>query len=327
MKQKISNQLVTGIFVIGFLFTSNSIFADEIKIEFCNSCTTDSHFIQAGEIAALNTFPVLTEGSQQVLVINPSSETMRMVEVTREAISSQDGFGGEFWSTTSAVTYLDPAIKTQALDAIHGVKDFKAEIKDENAADLDFGVVPIDSAADLIGSGDGIDFVRDTFGRALANRITDGWLKQIKWQAISLAARVANKFLGESLSSFAVTVHFADGTEITVKIAEVLIDIDDGGISFEVAVLEATATGPGLTVIPSTLAGFAIAFANEFTGGPDYLSNLGDLVVRGGGRVDRRQTGGSCTASMECEDKGVDENGNPLIECRLVLPKDELRCY
>lgn len=328
MKQKIlANQLVVGMFVIGLSFASNSTFASEIKIDFCGVCTTDTHFIQAGEIAALNTLPVLTEGSQQVLVINSATEAMRMIDVTREAISSQDGFGGEFWSTTSTVTYLDPSIKAQALDGVRGVKKFFAEIKDENASDLDFGTVPIDSAADLLGGGDHADFVRGTFVNALNNRVTQRWDSQIRLELLEFANRVANQFLGQAIASAGkITVNFDDGTSIDVDISKVFRDIDDGEISFELTVLTSTASGPNLPLIPSTLAGFAAAFANTFTGNPGFIGNLGDLFVRGGGRVDRSRTGGSCTGSMQCEDKGVDDNGNPLIECRLVLPKEALRC-
>ena len=322
---KIPKRLCLGAAFLTTMLFSASSFANEIKIKFCDSCSSDGQFAQSGESAALTTVPFLTEGFQEVLVINPINETMRMIAVTRETISTTDGFGDEFWSTTSEVSYLNPNLKTQALDAVQGVKSFMAEIQDEHARDLDFGVVPIDSAADLLGTGNGADFVRDTFAQALNNRITDGWVNQKKWDLLAFANRVANKYMGVSVTAGSIKVQFNDGTEITVKIAEVLED-EDGDISFELTVKTSTATGPGLTVLPSTLDAFLIAFGNEFSGNPDYIDNLGDLIVRGGGRVERSLTGGSCNASVECTDAGVDENGTPVVDCRLVLPKEELSC-
>lgn len=307
------------------MFFSTSVFADPAKIRFCESCGSDGQFAQAGESAALSMIPVLTEGSQQILVINPATESMRMIKVTREMIGSSDGFGSDFWSTTSELTYLDPDLKTQALNAIQAVKSFKMEIQDEHARDMDFGVVPIDSAADLLGEGAGPDFVRDTFAQAVNNHITDGWLNQRKWDLAAFANRVANEFMGASVTSGSITVQFNDGTQIKLLLARTLED-PEGDISFELVVLTSTATGPGLMIIPSNLGAFLIAFGNEFSGNSDYLGNLGDLIVRGGGRVERSPTGDSCTGTLQCKDAGVDAKGNPRIECRLVLPKVELRC-
>ncbi|MFO7762132.1 MAG: hypothetical protein R6V61_00190 [Wenzhouxiangellaceae bacterium] len=322
---KISKHLCAGAALLTMMLFSATAVSDEIKISFCDSCSSDGQFAQAGESAALSTMPFLTEGQQEALVINTTNETMRMIAVTRESISTTDGFGDEFWSTTSEVTYLDPNLKAQALDAIQGVKSFMADIQDENARDLDFGVVPIDSAADLLGTGDGADFVRDTFEQALNNRMTAGWRNQITWDILSFASRVANQYMGQTVTGGAVTVHFEDGTQVTVEIIEPLNDTD-GDITFNLVVDTSTASGPGLTVIPSTLGAFLIAFGNGFSGSPDYIGNLGDLIQRGGGRVERYRTGGSCTGSVDCVDDGVDENGNPKLKCRLVLPKEELGC-
>lgn len=321
----ISKKTGAGAAFLAMLLFSASTFANEIKIKFCDSCSSDGQFAQAGESAALTTIPFLSEGSQEILVINPGSETMRMITVTREAIGSTDGFGDEFWSTTSEVAYLDPNLKTQALDGVRGVKSFMAEIQDENARDLDFGVVPIDSASDLVGTGDGADFVRDTFAQALNNRITEGWVNQKKWDLLAFANRVSNKYMGVSVTSGSITVHFDDSTEITVEVSKVLED-EDGDISFELTVETSTATGPGLTVIPSTLEAFLITFGNEFSASADYVGNLGDLVQRGGGRVERLRTSESCTGSLQCRDAGLDENGKPTLDCTLVLPKAGLSC-
>ncbi|MCA1777888.1 MAG: hypothetical protein LC637_00475, partial [Xanthomonadaceae bacterium] len=62
------------------------------------------------------------------------------------------------------------------------------------------------------------------------------------------------------------------------------------------------------------------AFGSGFSGNPNFIENLGDLIQRGGGRVERLRTGDTCTGSVVCTDAGADGAGNPVIDCRLVLP-------
>jgi len=324
----------------------------DAKVTLCKYCNSNA-FSNAAETAAMQQAPRLEEGRQFVFVVDVGTDEIRYYEVVREyvqicrddaAAATQSGaiinpddpaptFPDCFSNWLTSSTQLPPPADAVAelRTAQQEVEKFVAEVQDFDLGELDLGVIPIDSVTDLIGeSSNSHDtaFLRGAFENAVASKYFDSWVDRAFATIGDLAVRFVNRFITDpSIETVnATTVHFPDGTTIDVLVIKIVRGDLGGFKGVRVKVDTASAQGPGLSSIPTTPAAFLTALANGIAGDPQYLINLSDLFVRGGGRVDRSRSGGSCNAFMQCEDAGVDANGNPLVECRLVLPKEELRC-
>jgi len=327
----------------------------DVKVTLCKYCNS-SAFSNAAETATMRQAPRLEEGRQFVFVVDVGTDEIRYYEVVREyvqicrddaaaatqsgAIINPDDPGPTFpdcfsnWLTSSTQLPAPADAVAELREARREVDKFAAAVQDFDLGELGLGPIPIDSATDLIGPVAGPPnphnpaFMRAALQNAVANQYFDTWLDRAFSEIGDLAIRFANMFITDpSITTISsTTVHFPDGTTIELVITTIVRDEFGGFKTVRVKVDTASAQGQNLPWIPTESGDFLSFFRNGFTGNPLFLNNLGDLIVRGGGRVDRSRSGGSCNAFMQCEDAGVDANGNPLVECRLVLPKEELRC-
>jgi len=325
----------------------------DTKITLCKYCNS-SAFSNAAETAAMQQSPQLQEGRQFVFVVDVGTDEIRYYEVVRESVricredaataqssmiidpddpgpTLPDCFSN--WVTSSTQLAPPAAALAELQLAREQVRKFVAEVQDHELGDLDFGGVdlPIDSAVDLLGNstfGHDTAFLRSALEGAVANVFFETWTDRVISALLDLGARFANTFLADPsiLNLNSATVHFPDGTSIELDVVAIVRDELSRFKTVRLKVNEASARGTDGSVIPTTPGAFGTAFGNPGVGNPMYLSNLSDLFVRGGGRVDREETGNSCSALMQCWEAGVDANGNPILKCRLVLPKRELRC-
>lgn len=342
--------LSVAIFLILAAYGAGAVEGDA-KVTLCRYCNS-SAFSNAAETAAMQQAPRLQKGRQFVFVVDVGTDEIRYYEVVREYVQicrengatarsgvviDPDDPGPTFpdcfsnWITSS--TQLPPPAEAVAelRAAQQDVEKFVAEVQDFDLGELDLGVVPIDSAADLIGestSSYDTEWVRNTLENAVGDQYFDSWTAILGAALSSLVDRFVNTLLANpsTLNLNRTTVHFPDGTSIDLEITAIVRDFEGRFKGVLVKVDVASARGPGFDPIPATPGAFLMGFANGYAGDPAYLGNLADLVVRGGGRVSRSRSSGSCAAEMQCRDAGVDAEGNPLVECRLDLPKEELEC-
>lgn len=316
---------VTGPFLAVGLFAACAVNAIEpdAKVALCKGCSA-SAFGNIAEAAAIFFTPRLEEGRQFVFVVDVGSDEIRYYEVTRENDESN-------WEVFSTQRAAPAAAVAELRTAQQEIQQFVAEVQDFDLTELDLGVIPIDSATDLIGDSSishDTAFLRGALQNAVADNYFNSWTNIVGAVLGDLAERFANTLIANPsiLTLNSTTVHFPDGTSVELEITAIVRDELGRFKTVRLEVNVASVQGPGLDPIPTTPGAFLTALANGIAGDPAYLSNLSDLFVRGGGRIDRSPSGDSCNAFMQCRDAGVDAKGNPLIECRLVLPKEELRC-
>lgn len=314
--------------------------ATETKVAVCKDCS-DFDFRRSAELQAVNYPPFLEQGIQDVFVVDYRTEDIRYFEVERYLDGSCDSTGSgsegdlvepwmEVWITMSTEKTAPSAELTEIRGVLATAKDYAAEIQEFEAGDLDFGLYPIDSATDLVGQ-DGVppnphdvSQYRQAFVNELSDAMADSMWERVYWSAQSLASAAWNKFLGEVAKAVNVTTVFGDGTEITVSVKNIVVDESGQITGFTLEIVDGSAGGPGADPLPDSGANFVDLFATPFTGSPQYLENLSDLFVRGGGRTERLG-GGSCTGEFECFYRQNDD-GDWEPWCRLTVPKDELSC-
>ena len=306
--------------------------ADDTKVALCEYCRS-SDFRGAAEVAALSEPPRLVEGTQNVFVIDIQTDEIRYYEVVRESIeicqspndagASTMSFGPVIdpdepgpeipecfsnWVMSSTQLAPPPAQLAEIRGALDEVDKFLADIQDIEASDLDFGAIfPIDSATDLIGP-DGtapnyyeVSARRQTFMNAISNDMTDTWLERVYWEVQSVAGAAAGKYLGQFAQAIVVTVNFADGTQISVRLTALLKDENGNITGFEMEIEPGSALlDDGITPLPVSAGGFIDHFGNPFTANPSLISNLSDLFVRGGGRVRTGPSSGGCSGTIMC---------------------------
>ncbi len=117
-------------------------------------------------------------------------------------------------------------------------------------------------------------------------------------------------------------VEFPDGSTLEFEV-ELSRDVQTGEVKLNFTAVPGSAQSPELSFIPIDPAEFPVLLGNEIFGDGRFIEGLGDLFVRGGGRLDRDRSGGGCTGRAQCWTE-IDEEGNERERCRVILPKKEL---
>ncbi|MCA1780248.1 MAG: hypothetical protein LC637_12960 [Xanthomonadaceae bacterium] len=298
---------VATAFLLFGCFVHAAAWADEPKTALCNTCSTGSQFGQSAEIAATSTWPILTEGSQEVYVVNPMTNVVRFFVVTREFIGETVGFGDGFWSTTTSPAAGDPERERVISGGVSAVQNFVAQLAQgvfisELSIDLPSAidlVGPEDSSAGLARTGLN-NSLRDFMRVALSNTINDfvgapaGSLRDVLQVVVDIALKVLA--FGQQ-----VTIEFDDGTKIRVIVKEILAEMDGQGgiegVDFVVEVDAKSAQGPGLPGVPSGPGQFG---GFTFEGDSRIVDRLTELANRYGIPVTPPGGGSTCTI-MECD--------------------------
>lgn len=337
-----NNHFVSGpLLALGVVALSGNVVAAETKVTLCKQCT-EGQTISAAQTQALLYPPELVQGTQFVYVVDTVTDQIRYFQVTRDVQESScsDGGGG-----TSSDPFIDPCMDvwyTLVSEAsppaaeLAGIRDaneefdkFRQEIQEFDLDELDMGIVPIDSATDLIGPTSGAPnphdpaLMRTALENALSQRVAESWWARRLTEVNQVIEAFLNTLVEVTLPQF-ITVNFPDGTEIEVKIISGKKDESGNFSGLILEVVAASASGDQLPAIPTTADGFVNFFQNGFSGNSMFIENLSDLFVRGGGRVERDQSGGGCTSTWECFYRQNDKGGFDPV-CRVTAPKPELR--
>ena len=289
---------------------------------------------------ALLAVPRLDQGIQLVYVLDDSSEQVRLFEVNREAVNSCDGastepLGGcaEIWNTSAMQLTAPSGDVARIQEAVRSYKRFAADARTQDASELPLDRFPIDSAADLIGPAAGPPsdhdpaYLRGVFENAISNAMNDTWREVRSRETLDLGSQVWARLVGERRGLETIVVNFSDGTRIEVDVENVKWE-NGNVVSFSLKVDISSAVGPGLPQIPGTPSGFmqGPAANGGLVGNLAYIKNLADLFVRGGGRVDYKETSGSCQSTFVCYYVQDSDTGVWERRCEVRAPKPELNC-
>lgn len=335
----------------GLVFSAPAISA-ETKVAMCEYCNSQA-FRNTAEVIALQESPRLNEGVQFVFVVDIGTDEIRYYEVVREYIETclssteanstmssgsiidpdnppdfPDCFSS--WVTTSTQLAPPAGQLAEIRGALEEVDKFLAEIQDMEARDMDFGsIFPIDSATDLIGP-DGtapnnynVSARQQTFMNAVSNAMLDSFWERAYWDAQSAASAAAEKYLGERAEVIVVTVNFENGTEISVKLINLVRDENGSVAGFEMEIQPGSALhADGLTPLPESAGDFSDQFGTPFFTTPPLARALMDLFVRAGGRVVPGPSTNDCSrGTVMCWD-----NPDGTRECQPSYPDPQLGC-
>ncbi len=346
--KKLMNPMM-GVSLLLTLFGADA-FAGVEKVALCKFCNS-SAFRNAAEVTALSEVPKLEEGSQYVFVFDVGTEEIRYYEVVREYIQTclQNG-----QATTSSLTgpILDPDLppppdcfsswvtsSTQLTPPASTVVElraereeidkFIAEIQDVDLEELNLGIVTIRSATDLIGprsDSHNPEFLRGNLQNALSNKFTDTLLNRAILEAGNLLSQFWTKVVSDPGGITSITVNFPDGTKIEVEVIDRVKDENGNikGLKLKVDVTSA-ALDDVFAQLPVDPTDFINPFQNGFEGDSRLIENLGDLFVRGGGRLTRNRSGGGCRSTIVCIVDIDTETGETGPRCETNEPEDQLR--
>jgi hypothetical protein len=205
---------------------------------------------------------------------------------------------------TSSTQLTPPADELSELrEAQEAFDKFVQETQDFELSELPIGIIPLDSATDLIGPGSAShdpQAFRNALQNALSTKIFDVW-EQSDYPSLS---NIGQKMFGEQLdfeNMDSITVTFPNGTSIEVEVEGIVHDEFGNFKGLKLKVDTTSAAGDDqVPSIPTTAAGFISFFQNGYTGDPAFVENLSDLFVRGGGRVITGPSTGACTATIMC---------------------------
>lgn len=279
----------------------------------CNHCYSDASFKHQAEQTSLANRP-LFEGLDYVYVINVSSEDVRHFEVHRwveydpepysHSRSSSEGetLSYNYGPARAEAIELpgDPSILASIDQAIGVSKNFSSQVTQGISSD-DLGL-PFDSAIALIGPETSPAGLHRNALKNMLHQHFNAILQTLMISVTDLAHRFVGKFLSESSAEFLknVTVEFPDGTEVQVKIEEIL-DSLDGDVGFEFHVRVETISGPGLPAAPLNPGQFA---GFRFSGNGVTVAELINLALLYNIPVSQAGGGGGGPGEMECEVDG-----------------------
>ncbi len=331
---------------------SMPVCSTETKVALCEYCNSAA-FRNAAEVIALEESPRLQEGVQFVFVADIGTDEIRYYEVVREYVETclerdkadakrsrgpvlDPGDPPDFpdcfssWVTTSTQLAPPATELAEIRGALEEVDKFLAEIQDMEARDMDFGsIYPIDSATDLIGP-DGtapnyynVSARQQAFMNAVSNAMLDSFWERAYWDAQSAASAAAAKYLGERAEAIVVTINFENGTEISVKLINLLRDENGSVAGFEMEIQPGSALhADGLTPLPGSAGDFIDQFSSPFFTTPPLARALMDLFVRAGGRVVPGPSTNDCSrGTVMCW-----TNPDGKEECQPSYPDPQLGC-
>src|SRR6056297_254991 len=322
------------------------------KVTLCEYCNSQA-FRNAAEVIALQESPRLQEGVQSVFVVGIGTDEIRYYEVVREYVETclerdkadakrsrgpvlDPGDPPDFpdcfssWVTTSTQMAPPASQLAEIRGALEEVDKFLAEIQDMEARDMDFGsIFPIDSATDLIGpDGTSPNFYnvsarQQTFMNAVSNAMLDSFWERAYWDAQSAASAAATKYLGERAEVIVVTVNFENGTEISVKLINIVRDENGSVAGFKMKIQPGSALhADGLTPLPESAGDFSDQFGTPFFTTPPLARALMDLFVRAGGCVVPGPSTDTCSlGTVMCW-----FNPDGEKECQPGYPDPQLGC-
>lgn len=335
------NRFVATLAATALLLAANAANSVETKVAICHQCS----YAQAVSIAqdeAQQSLPRLQQGETQfVYVLDTQTRQVRYFEVTRDVDESDCASGSgsgagvlidpctDVWYTMVTEVAPEPDVVDLLQETDAKFDAFRQEIQDFDLSELPIGVLPLDSATDLVGPATGAPdphepaLLRQGLENALFDAFASSWAQRRLTETMFVVKALVNQFLDLELPPFT-TVHFPDGTEVLVRIVTAVVD-ENGNFEGVIVEIELSSIqGPQVPSIPSGPNGFITMFGNGLTGNSLFLESLGDLFVRGGGRVERNRSGGGCTSTMECFYRQNDEGGfDPW--CRLNEPDPQLR--
>ncbi len=300
------------------------------KVRVCD-CDSSSEFAWHAENAALNEFPLLFEGAQDVYVANPATQDVRGFTVTRQSTGADVGFGDEFWTTEVAPGSGDPQIINGLSDLVAAFHDFDASIQGtiRLSDQPDPPQPPIGSAFDLVGLEDSAaGFNRGVLNNWMSNlassRFTDavnaadsGEFGDSFLEVFSAVVQGILDFLGPNA---AVWIEFEDGTRVKVEQQETQTSFDPAtggidGLEFNYEVDPSTAQAEELDNVPQSPGQFA--GLGSYSGGG--VAGLGRLALRLGITLEFGGGEENCDGQITCV--SVD-GGEP--HCTTTLSSEQI---
>lgn len=322
--------------VCGFWFSTASAQQPLPRVAYCTTCQTDAQWTHAAEQDSLTRWHRVS-GTDQVYVLNTQNYQVRFYYVNRwyqegaidprstdpgstdpsykESYNDtadwkppvsklQSGFG--YYYAEAVRGSGDPEVIAAIQDAVVSLDSFVSSLSEDISwEDLELPE-HISSAIDLVGPVGSASANRRSVENLLNEYLVDRY-NTFYLVTYDLAKRFMDRFLSDSLFSLGtVTVQFADGTKIRIKIVELYENVGADSFYVELEVLEDTVFGPGLSQVPvegSEFTGFS------YQGNQDTVNALIGLARRLGIPVTGPGGGETGMQRMTCEIEG-----------------DELRC-
>lgn len=284
------------------------------RLAVCNSCFSKYSFQSAAEQSSFDYSPSL-EGVDQVYVLNPNTADIHYFDVHRwyeagdvDPYSAPES-GGQIRGTLYGYYHAeaepaagDPVVEAALIEGLNAAKSFaqgllgSIDINDVDPASH------IDSAIDLVGPDDSAAGLnRNGLRNLLNNYYNSMWAEQV-FALTDLGRRFVDKILARSqlLVGAVITISFEDGTTIKVKLESIAEGMDGGPLYMDLEVMQDTARGPGLWMVPVSEGQFDNF---SYTGDSNTVQALINLALRYGIPV-TGSGGGSGGTTMECEVDG-----------------------